>query len=356
MALSQYFGWKRQPAQNSAKRGQTSLPLWLMVLAVGVAIAAHPKTPNKQADPRLHTRDTPRPEGPSGEPVRPSRGHRAESPAQIPTRGWWGITKRVVSQISSHRLVAEAAGVTFYAILAVFPALATLVSIYGLFANPASISQHVNALSGVVPDTGMDIISNQLHSLASASDEALSIDVVIGALLSLWSANAGTKALFAALNVVHGEREKRSFIWLTFLTLCFTLGMLLFVLVALAAIVVAPFVLSYVGLGQFRNILLNVLRWPVVLVAITIVLAFLYRFGPSRDEARWRWVSLGGAFAVIAWLIGSAAFSWYVGHFGNFNKTYGSLGAAMGFMTWIWLSSLVILIGAQVNAEMENQP
>ena len=257
--------------------------------------------------------------------------------------------------MSDHRLLAEAAGITFYTLLALFPALAALVSIYGLFADPATISDHLSALSQVVPGGGMQIITDQVHSLTSNGNKALGFAALVGLATSLWSANQAIKALFDALNVVYDERERRGFVLRTAVTLAFTVGGILFVLIAMAAVVALPIALNFVGLGAVGNLLLRVLRWPVLLVAITAMLALIYRFGPSRERARWQWVTWGGGFAAVSWILGSIAFSWYVCHFGNYDKTYGSLGAAVGFMTWVWLSATVVLIGAEVNAEMEHQ-
>lgn len=283
------------------------------------------------------------------------RGGYADSPTEIPARGWWAIVKRVPRQVSDNRLMAEAAGVTFYGLLAIFPALAALVSLYGLVADPATISAHLSDFAGMVPGGGMEILNDQLKQLASHSGGTLSLGAVVGLLAALWSANGGTKALFDALNVVYGEREKRGFILRTAISLAVTLGTLVFVLLALAAVIAIPVILQFIGLGMASDLLLRILRWPLLLVGLTVLLAFIYRFGPSREQARWRWVSWGGAFAAVVWVLGSIAFSWYVANFGTYNKTYGSLGAIVGFMTWLWLSSLVVLVGAQLNAEMEHQ-
>ena len=281
-------------------------------------------------------------------------GHDAGAPSEIPARGWWAIAKRVAGNVSEDRLMTEAAAVTFYSLLALFPALAALVSIYGLFADPAALASSLGG-SGVVPGGGTQIITDQVHSLAAGGGKALGVGAVLGLLASLWSANQGTKALFDALNVVYHETEKRGFLLRTAVTLAFTLGGILFVLLAMAAVVVLPVVLGFMGLGGVTDLLLRVLRWPVLLVAVAALLACIYRVGPSRERARWRWVSWGGGFAAITWVLGSLAFSWYVSHFGSYNKTYGSLGAAIGFMTWIWLSATVVLVGAELNAEMEHQ-
>ena len=282
-------------------------------------------------------------------------GHGAATPSEIPARGWWAIAKRVAANVSEDRVLTEAAAITFYALLALFPALAALVSLYGLFADPATISDHLAALSGVIPGGGMQIITDQIHSLASNGSKALGFAAVLGLATSLWSANQGTKALFDALNVVYEEKEKRGFLRFTAITLACTLGGIVFVLIALAAVVAVPVVLNFVGLGGAADLLLRLLRWPVLLAGLGLLLACIYRIGPSREHARWRWITWGSALAAVTWILVSIAFSWYVSHFGSYDKTYGSLGAAVGFMTWIWLSAAVVLVGAEVNAEMEHQ-
>jgi membrane protein len=282
-------------------------------------------------------------------------GRTADSPADIPPRGWWSILKRVAVQVSEDRVMAEAASVTYYALLAIFPTLAALVSLYGLVADPNALSGHLSAISGLVPGGGMQIITEQVKRVASAGNGALGFGAIIGLLVSIWSANAGIKSMFEALNAVYDEHEARSFVRRTLLSLAFTLGAMAFVLLAMGAVVVLPVVLNVVGLGSETETLLRLARWPLLLVAVTVFLAFLYRFGPSRAKASWRWVSWGGGLAAIGWIVVSLGFSYYVQHFGSFNRTYGSLGAAIGFMTWIWISAIVVLIGAELNAEMEHQ-
>lgn len=283
------------------------------------------------------------------------RGQNADSPTEIPVRGWWDILRRTVQQASADRVVTEAAGVTFYVILALFPALSATVSLYGLFAEPATINDHLSALSGVVPGGGMEIISDQVQRVSSQGGGALGFGAAASLLLSLWSANGATKAIFDALNVVYEEEERRSFLRRTATTLAFTIGAILFALLAIAAVVALPIVLDFVGLGFTVELLLRVSRWPLLLVVIAVLLACLFRYGPSRDTARWRWVSWGGAFAAVGWLVGSAAFSFYVANFGSYNETYGALGAVIGFMTWIWISTAIVLTGAELDAEMERQ-
>jgi len=247
----------------------------------------------------------------------------------------------------------NAAGVTFYALLALFPAIAAFVSIYGLFADPQTIVNQLDALAGVLPGGGMEVIREQFTRLVSQPSGALTLGVIFGVLVSLWSANGGMKGLFDALNVVYGEEEKRSFLWLNLTTLAFTLGMLLFAIIALTAIVVIPVLLKF--LPTFIGTVLNIVRWPVIAVLVAVVLALIYRYGPSRDKPKWRWITWGSATAAVLWLAFSAIYSWYTANFGTFDATYGSLGAAIGFMLWMWLSTIVILLGGKLNAEIEHQ-
>ena len=285
----------------------------------------------------------------------PSRGREATSPTEIPARGWKDILWRVYEEMNKDRILAVAAGVTFYGLLALFPAIAALVAIYGLFADPATIQDHLNLLSGVLPGGALEVISEQVKRITSKGSGTLGFAFFSGLAISLWSANAGMKAMFDALNVAYGEEEKRGFIALNLLSLAFTLSMILFVLVALGAIVVIPVVLNFIGLGTVTEWIISVARWPLLLGAIVLVLAVLNRYGPSRDTAQWRWITPGSLVAAVVWVAASMLFSWYVTNFGNYNETYGSLGAVIGFMTWMWLSTTVVLVGAELNAEIEHQ-
>jgi membrane protein len=206
-----------------------------------------------------------------------------------------------------------------------------------------------------MPGGGVEIVTEQLKRVSAQSNSSLSLAYFLGLVIALWSANAGVKAIFDALNVVYEEEEKRSFLRLNLISLAFTIGAILFVLLALAAVVVLPLALDFVGFKSFTGTILTYARWPVVLVAVAFVIALFYRFGPSRTHPRWRWVSTGSVAAAILWLGGSLLFSWYVANFGSYNKTYGSLGAAIGFMTWIWISAIIVLAGAELNSEIEHQ-
>ena len=284
-----------------------------------------------------------------------AHGRRADAPWQIPLRGWKDILWHVCAKINNDRLLAVAAGVVFYAILALFPALAALVSLYGLFADAHTIESTLSLLSGVLPGGAMDILHEELRRLTANGGSGLSLGFVFGLLIALWSANSGTKAVIDALNVAYEEKEERSFIRLNLVSLAFTLGGIAALMVAVSAVVIVPIVLNSVGLGSVANALIAILRWPGLVSFIIVGLAVLYRYAPNRREPRWVWLSVGSAFAAIVWLVASLLFSWYIANFGNYNVTYGSLGAAIGMMVWMWISMIVVLIGAELNAEIEHQ-
>ncbi len=235
-----------------------------------------------------------------------------DSPADIPARGWWAAAERMVEQFNDHRLMYEAGSVVFFVLLAIFPALAAMVSLYALFADPRTVASHLATLSSVMPSGSMDILDHELTRLTANTGSGLSYGLVFGFLVSLWSANQGMKSLFNVLNVAYDEKEKRSYVRLTLITLGFTLANLVFTLIAVAGVVILPAVLQIVYLGAETDMLLRTLRWPALLVIITLYLSVIYRYGPCRRHARWQWVTWGGAFAAIAWLLVSFAFSYYV--------------------------------------------
>jgi membrane protein len=276
-------------------------------------------------------------------------------PAPSRAPGLWGVIKSLLADVSDNRLMTEAAGITFYALLALFPALAATVSLYGLYANPATVADHLHALSGVIPGGGMEIINDQIKRVTSNGTSTLGFGLFIGLATSIWSSNQAIKALFDSLNVVFREKEERSFIRRTALTLAFTVGAIIFILIAMAVVVALPIVLNFIGFGSLTDELIRLARWPLMLVGVALFIALVFRFGPCRQSVVWRWVSWGSAVASITWEAGSVAFSWYVANFGSYNTTYGSLGAVIGFMTWIWLSTFVVLLGAQLDSEMETR-
>jgi membrane protein len=283
------------------------------------------------------------------------RGRTATHPLEVPARGWKDVLLRVWKNIGKDRVIVVAAGVTFYSVLALFPAIAALVALYGLFADPSTITSHLDSIGGFVPGGAIEVIRDQITRVASQGRTTLGLTFLAGLAASLWSANAGIKSLFDALNLVYNEPEKRSFIWLNILSLTFTVLTIGFALVSMGVMVVVPIVLNFIGLGGATELVIKIARWPALLIVVTLALAFLYRYGPSREKPQWRWITWGSAVAAVSWLVISLLFSWYAENFGNYNKTYGSLGAIIAFMFWIWLSIIVVLIGAELNAETEHQ-
>jgi membrane protein len=284
-----------------------------------------------------------------------ARGREAERPGEIPTRGWKDILLRVKDEMTADNLSMVAAGVAFYILLAIFPALAALISIWGLFADPATVQQQIDSLGTMLPQQALAILDEQMTRVAGSASNALSVGIIIGILAALWAAAKGMKALIEALNIVYDETESRGFIKLNAIALLLTLGLILFIIVTIGAVVVLPALLGNLGLGSTMGDLLSLARWPLLAVMMMLTLAILYRFAPSRDTPRWQWVSWGAVGATVLWIIGSILFSWYVSNFGSYNETYGSVGAVIILMMWFWLSAYIVLIGAEVNAEMEHQ-
>jgi membrane protein len=283
----------------------------------------------------------------------PSRGRQANTPEQIPPRGWRDILWRVYWSISKDRIPSTAGGVAFFALLAVFPGIAASVSLYGLFADASTIGNHLSLLSGFLPDGVLQLIAETL--IFRQGNETLGTAFTIGLLVALVSANSGMAALFDALNVVYDEREKRSLLRLYATTFLFTLAGIVFVIFAITGVVVLPLILKFVGLATTTEWLLAILRWPILFGTIVVSLAGIYRYGPSRRDARWRWVTWGSIVGALLWMGTSMVFSWYVATFDTYNKIYGSLGAGVGFMVWLWISAVIVLLGGVLNAQMEHQ-
>ncbi|MEX6505824.1 YihY/virulence factor BrkB family protein [Jiella sp. M17.18] len=285
----------------------------------------------------------------------PGRGRDAAGPTEIPGKGWKDILYRLYNSFFEDRVMLIAAGATFYLLLALFPAVAVFVSFYGLVADPATISQHIVLFSQFLPPTALDLLRSQLDTLTQKGSASLSLGFITGLLFALWSANNGIKTLFEAMNVAYGESEQRSFIKLNIVAFGFTLGAIVIGIVLIVAVGVIPAVMAVVGLGSATETLIGIGRWPVVFLLIVGAIAMIYRYGPSRNRARWKWVIYGAILTAVVWLLASIAFSWYLQNFANYNATYGSLGAVVGFMMWVWISSLIFIIGAEINAEMEHQ-
>ena len=310
------------------------------------------------------------PDRENGDPsanVHPLRGHRfsreppdprgkdASEPQQIPTRGWKDILARTWREVRQDDVSIIAAGVAFYALLAIFPALGAALAIYGFFADPHTIGQHLNVLTGVLPSDARSVLERQLSSLAMQPKAALSFGALFALALALWSASSGLKSLMTALNIAYEEEEKRGFLYYNALALAMTFGAIIAALIALTLVAVLPPLLQALALPKWLHWLLSLARWPILALGVITGLAVLYRYGPSRNGARWNWMTWGAVAATVLWIIASALFSWYAANFANYNKTYGSVGAIVVLLMWFYITGFVVLLGAELNAEMERQ-
>jgi membrane protein len=284
----------------------------------------------------------------------PNRGRCAHWPVTIPALGWKDILWRTYREIGRDRLPALSGGVTFYILLATFPAIAAFVSLYGLFSDVGSVERQLDHLSRILPADAVSLISTQMVRLASQRHETLSAAFVVSTLLSVWSANAGMKALFDGLNITFDETEKRDYLRRTLITYAATLAALVFLGSVISVLIAAPVAFHEIGLHKF-GVWWGPLRWLTVFVIAAVSFTLLYRFGPSRRHAQWRWVAFGGALAALVWLGISLTFSFYVNNIAHFGVTYGSLGAMIAYMVWVWMSAMVVLAGGELNAEVEHQ-
>jgi membrane protein len=283
------------------------------------------------------------------------RGREATLPQHIPATGWKDVLLRSWQEISDNNIFLVAGGVTYAILLALFPGLAALVSLYGLVFDPGQIEKQVESLAGVLPQQSLELLSQELHQLASAPTNALGIGAIVGLLLALWSASRGMSGLITAMNIAYEEKERRGFFMLNLLALGMTLAAIFGGLVVIALVAVLPAVVQFVGLGAFAKWLILVLEWPLLLAVLLLGMAMLFRYGPDRNKAQWHWVSPGAIAGAALWILGSIGFSVYVANFNSYDKTYGSLGGAVILLTWLYLSSLVLLLGAVINAQAERQ-
>ena len=284
----------------------------------------------------------------------PGRGRKARFPHAIPIMGWRDILWRTFWEISRDKLPSTAGGVTFYVLLAIFPAIGAFVSLYGLVSDVGAVQKQLQDLAGVFPSSVIQIVGDQMLRLAGQHPGKLSAAFLVSLLVSIWSANAGMKALFEGLNVAYDEVEKRDFFRRTAITYASTFAALLFLVIVTGLLVAAPPALRALGLAGPDSWWVA-LRWIVVVAVTAAGFSLVYRYGPSRARAKWRWVTWGAALASIGWLGGSLGFSWYVNNVAHIDATYGPLGAVVGFMLWVWFSVVILLIGAEFNAEIEHQ-
>lgn len=284
-----------------------------------------------------------------------AKGREAKRPRDIPRAGWMDVLKRTKDQISEDNLSLVSAGVAFYFLLAVFPALAALVSLYGLVADPASIQQQISSFEGILPQQVMTIIQGQMESVAQSSGSALGFGLAFSVFLSLWSAAKGMKALMTALNIVYNEEEGRGFFMQNAVALVLTLGAVVFAILSLTLIIVFPPLIEMFPVPKVTEILSRLIRWPLLAACVAVGIGLLYRYAPSRAHARTAWISWGSGAATVLWLIASVAFSLYVTYFGSYNATYGSLGAVVILLLWFFLTAFVVLLGGELNGELEHQ-
>jgi len=281
------------------------------------------------------------------------RGRLARSPTQIPPRGWKDILLRTWKEFNADQIPMIAAGMTFFSLLALFPGLGAFVALYGLFADVAEAQRHLQLLAFMLPPDALKFIGDEMIRLAAAKGGGLSFAFVASLAVSVWSANGAVKALMTGLNIAYEEREKRSLVRRTLISLAFTLGLLVFAIAAITILAARPAIETF--MGERAAMVFGWISWPVLLAGLIVGVALLYRFGPSRELVRWNWITWGSAVAVLVWVAISVLFSIYVGNFAHYDRTYGSLGTVIGFMVWLWISSLVILLGAELNSEIEHQ-
>lgn len=264
------------------------------------------------------------------------------------------ILRATVREIGADRVTAVAGGITFFGLLSLFPAITAFVSIYGLIADPLTITRHLDVMERFLPAGALDIIRGQIEAITSSPSTALSLAGIAGLLVAFYSANGGMKALLSALNVAYLQSETRGFLRLNLIAMAFTLSGLVLLALMLGVVAVLPVVLEWLPLTSASEAAVSLIRWPVMLAVLGLALAAIYRWGPAAPNIRWRWISPGAVFAALALVVVSILFSWYAANFANYNETYGSLGAAIGLMMWLWLSATIVLIGAELNSETER--
>lgn len=283
------------------------------------------------------------------------RGWEAGTPIQMPSRGWRDILWRVKDEITKDRVLIVAAGVTFYAILSLFPLITAFVSVYGIFADRAAVAVHLATLQDVVPDELLTLITEQLERLLAVEAGTLTATSLLSLAIAFWAANGGIKGLIEAMNVAYDQVETRSFIKLNLTAFSMTLGAMVIVATLIATSALLPALVENFPGGPARDAALTWGRWPVMALMLMLVLAVLYRFGPDRRAAKWRWVTAGAVFAAAGVIVVSAGFAFYTARFATYGETYGSLGTVVAVMMWFWLASIVVIIGAEINAETEHQ-
>ena len=283
------------------------------------------------------------------------RGRDASRPSQIPKAGWRDIALRVKDEIATDHVTVVAAGVAFFGLLAVFPAIAALISIAALVLDPATIEAQLSAAAAALPENAAAILQDQASAVAEGAGGGVGLAAIGGLLISIYSASKGTKTLMEGMNIAYDEDEDRGFIKMNLVALALTALLVVGVLVALGSTVVVSALLGGLGLSSTARAVVEYGRWPVLALIVILGLAVLYRYGPSREEPEWKWVSVGAVVTTVLWIVGTIGFSIYARNFGSYNETYGALGGVIILLTWLWLSAWLVLLGAELNSEMEHQ-
>lgn len=284
-----------------------------------------------------------------------SRGRNASVPTELPASGWKDILFRVKDEISEDRVSLIAAGVAFYGLLALFPAVTAVLAIGGLLIAPSQILDELSSLSGIIPEEAMAIITEQATEVTGSSDNGLGLAAIIGILLALYSASKGMGSLMDGLNVAYDEEEERGFIRLKLETFGLTLLLIFGLILAFGLMIGLPSVLKFMEFGKTAEFFASVLSVVVLALFTMVGLAIMYRYGPSRDSAEISWVTPGAVIATLLWGISSAGFAFYAANFGSYNESFGALAGVIILLMWLWISAFVILVGAELNAEMEAQ-
>ena len=282
-------------------------------------------------------------------------GRLADVPTQIPWAGWRAVLRRTLAEMISDRISLVSAGCAFYATLALFPAISMLVFVYGLAFDPVTVEPQLAVLAQLLPPEGFALISARVHQLVAQKPGSLTIGLVISTAVTLWSSATGTKSIISALNMAYEERERRSFLRFQMVAFAMTICALLGAVLAIVLLVLLPAAIAFVGVTSHQTVLLRWASVTLLILFVMLALSLLYRFGPSRRVARWTWITPGSLLATVLWVVVSAVLSYYVGHLANYDVTYGPLGAIVGVMLWFWVTVYVVLLGAELNAELELQ-
>jgi membrane protein len=290
-----------------------------------------------------------------GGTLEPGRGRTARRPAEIPAAGWRDIFLRVWRKIGQDNASLVAAGIALNTLLAVFPALGVAVLIYGLFSSPAGVAADMQPFFEILPPEAAKLLQDQLQSLVSPAHVKLGVGAVVSALLAFWSARQGVVALMTASNIAYYERERRGFLTQLAISVGFTLSAVAAFLIMLLLGVAVPLLIQVLPLGPAASAAILVLRWVLLWLFAIGALAAVYRYAPDRRTAQWRWVTWGSAVAATLWLLGSVLFELYVKNFSSYSVTYGALGGVIVLIVWFYLGGFAVVLGAEINAEMEHQ-